>query len=127
MNAIKNIPFPAVTVCSEVRSKKEIFSYTDIYHKATFDSSEIQVLTEHEYMKFWIAFRYSQTNFSRWKLFATTLQICEIEDITDTVVAFPEKIMNGTIFDSIKLVGSLEIQCSGAVNARTDITSPAIS
>lgn len=30
---IWNIPFPAITICPEVKSQKNLFNYTDIYLK----------------------------------------------------------------------------------------------
>lgn len=30
--SIRNIPFPAVTICPETKSKTSIFNYTDSYH-----------------------------------------------------------------------------------------------
>lgn len=33
MVPIKNIPFPAITICPEVKSRKEIFNFTEVVLK----------------------------------------------------------------------------------------------
>lgn len=33
MTSIKSIPFPAVTICHEIKSKKEIFDFTGALYK----------------------------------------------------------------------------------------------
>ncbi|KAF2903796.1 hypothetical protein ILUMI_02373 [Ignelater luminosus] len=45
---IWSIPFPAITICPEVKSKKNLFNYTDIYLKKENDEE----LTEREKMEF---------------------------------------------------------------------------
>lgn len=49
MTSIKNIPFPAVTICHEVKSKKEIFDFTDAVYRFNPREPPFYELSEDEY------------------------------------------------------------------------------
>lgn len=43
-----DIPFPAVTICPQIKSRQTVLNYTLIYNKAKFDNLSF-TLTEEEY------------------------------------------------------------------------------
>lgn len=49
MTRIHNIPFPAVTICPEIKSKKEIFNFTAALKKFNSEEPPFYGLTENEY------------------------------------------------------------------------------
>lgn len=49
MIPIKNIPLPAVTICSEIKSKKELFDYAAALSKWKFKEPPLFGLTVDEY------------------------------------------------------------------------------
>lgn len=48
MTPLKDIPFPAVTICPETKSQRSIFNYTGTLHKVKLDSPPNFGLTERE-------------------------------------------------------------------------------
>lgn len=48
--SVGNIPFPAVTICSVVKTATNIFNYTDVYRaRLRLDGNNSRYITEDEY------------------------------------------------------------------------------
>lgn len=112
MISTRDIPFPAVTICPEIKSSKTIFNLTDTLFKIDLNDPPNFGISQDKYIFLWQYFSFDlMLAFYRILLAFTNFHLCDRDIINSFVNELDEMITNYNIFNLIKNVSVKPTQC----------------